>query len=708
MDRIEENIKAITSNYASIEHTEHMYCCHCHHHHCVCLMNESYPNIAAGIDSSSSSNGHAVLRALKKLQEKIRHLESEKNSAEANFRQLHSKTKAFKDLISQQHFQDPRSGVQNYSSTIRPQDNLDQEPHTDNVHQSQQNPAPTVPNSIVSNHHPQDFASSKKAERINQTSFNDSSFPTEHYTSSSKLQSSQSRHQAHHDHVQSLRKSSNSHSHEETVGQDHAQSLARSENPQSHPETVSFEPGLRTNFDEALRRGRHYSSTQQCSSFPEETDNVRLNDSRYQQSHLRPSQNLVRAPDRSNTTSAANGCTNVDGSTNFKAPHHDSRIESDDHWSYQTAQEPIVRNPEESDSPLDFNHVPSNKDHRLGDSLPYPARDSASKKPSATSDLYLHSKTGNSSKLSQPSYFHSSGRMVPGSPNPVQLDHAGGQIPTLNSARKPTIKNRKALLKVASNPRRPARSPTRYENARAPEANILQPHDQTYPQDTDLTSVFDPDMIEERIRLLEAKFNKLRDGQHATQAQLEKLMAEIEAEKSKRSYFHSSYRPKSPKPTDARVTLPRPPFPFVVGKPNVRSFSLPVNIQKVLALLKNFHPSAFRLLEESRHKNSFLTAQDSITIARLEDELGQMAFDYEAVTTQAASSWNRKQLEKLSELMQNHAEKIAALRRKLRYERKTPLLRKESEDVGPNREALRQARIIQHSVKSTDLTWDSS
>ena len=80
-----------------------------------------------------------------------------------------------------------------------------------------------------------------------------------------------------------------------------------------------------------------------------------------------------------------------------------------------------------------------------------------------------------------------------------------------------------------------------------------------------------------------------------------------------------------------------------------------------MCLLNSFSPS--------------LTAQDSMTIAHLEDELGQMAFDYEALTTQPvsnyfyalhfliwdlfqASSWNRKQLEKLSELMRNHAEKV--------------------------------------------------
>ncbi len=391
----------------------------------------------------------------------------------ANFRQLQSKTKAFKDLISQHHLQESSSGAPNNFSAKRPQDNLHLESDTDNMHISQQHPESPVPNSIAADQHHQCFSSSKKAERIKQPSFHESSFPVEHYTSSSQLQSSQSRHQVHHDRAQSFRRSGCSQSLGESVRQGHAQSIVRSENSQSNRETVSFEPSSSTNFDEALQRGPHHPATQQGSISPAETDNVRFNDSRHQQSHL-PSQNpMIREPYRSNTASAANGSTNVDGSTHLRAPHHDLRIESEGHWSYQTGREPILLNPE--GSLLDFTHVPSSTDHRVGDTLPYPAHDFASRKPSTTSDLHQYSKTGNSSKTVQRSNFHSSGRMVPGSPNPVQLDHAEDQTPTMNSTqpdRKPKPKNRKFLEKVASSTQRLVRSPTRYEHARAPETNV--------------------------------------------------------------------------------------------------------------------------------------------------------------------------------------------------------------------------------------------
>lgn len=168
----------------------------------------------------------------------------------------------------------------------------------------------------------------------------------------------------------------------------------------------------------------------------------------------------------------------------------------------------------------------------------------------------------------------------------------------------------------------------------------------------------------------------------------------------------SSYRTEfMPTPKSIR-------YPFVVAKATTPSFSLPINMQRVMALLKNYHPAAFRLLDEDicGHQHPGVYEEVGRQLRRkircLEDELGRLAFQYDEEQHSATT----QELDALAGTMHRKAEEISSLKKRLRAALKLAphkMQLHKMEDINvPSREALREAKKIQRSVQSTDLSWD--
>ncbi|EDV24628.1 Centrosomal protein of 57 kDa [Trichoplax sp. H2] len=192
--------------------------------------------------------------------------------------------------------------------------------------------------------------------------------------------------------------------------------------------------------------------------------------------------------------------------------------------------------------------------------------------------------------------------------------------------------------------------------------------------------------------------------------------------------------------------------PFVVGKSSASSHSLGVNYQKVLALIKAYHPSS--RVDQNRKTTSDSSSESSSSdvelnelLHGLEDEFGRMSFEHQELVRHIQDAGDgrirrdlEKELEELVIEMENKGEQIAILKRHYasRKEKKKNIKKNMTRKIGNRKDnnddvevvttmrtknpmegkihgsskqfdslqLLRDMKVLQNNLRKGDLSWD--